>query len=383
MRILIRVKDDLSWQVLGEVARAFTRHPDTAAPDISLNTTDEPYTHSGPFAFLDPADAELYESLYVDRASATAQQADIVLACHPVGLSEHPNAVLACLHHGSGFGESAYALRVVQSSDLYFTVHDREHDYIGHYLRNGLGGRRLVTAGQPRLDRLIHWQEQVARNRRAVCEHLGLPPDKRVILLTSHWTPMALLRRFGGDLIRALAPLGRAYTLVQTAHPLLWRSPDYDTFNPRNPDWQAGTPFDADTLREDLAQACAQTPGAVLLPTPDPSRMLALADLVIGDYSSVLIEAALLDRPGLFTDRPERFMEKFRLELYRGAFTAFDGTTDVLIRAQGELAAPERNRAGRTALAQTMSVPPGRAADTIVETLLSLDVGRLKRDRGR
>jgi CDP-glycerol:poly(glycerophosphate) glycerophosphotransferase len=202
---------------------------------------------------------------------------------------------------------------------------------------------------------------------------IGLPKTDR--LVNGSFDREALLARYGFDGRRPVllyAPTGEAYNSLETMGiaviERLAKSARYDLLikphdHPKNAtiDWFSRLASFEDAHTRVVREL-------------DVIPLLALADLLITDASSVANEFALLDRPLVFLDVPE-LLQRSRdaganLDLAtwgRRGGVVVERPEEVCEAVARSLAEPERDSAVRTALARDLFYNPGHATDAAVE----------------
>ena len=184
------------------------------------------------------------------------------------------------LHHGSAHGNrpDPYAFEMLECGDVDFLLALTPHEAHEAHARFGkrLDGRVRVV-GQPKLDRLVH----TTPTSRAWLELQGLDPERRTILVLSHWTPTSLLHSWGDEILRLLR-LRTEFNVLVTGHHHLWDHPARSG----GVDWRARLGWIADE------------PHMRLFPKPeDLLALMTAADLAVTDHTSATAEYALLNRP--------------------------------------------------------------------------------------
>jgi hypothetical protein len=136
---------------------------------------------------------------------------------------------------------------------------------------------RTLLVGDPCFDELSASLPNAVSYKRA----LGVPDDKRLIVLSSTWGPTSLLGQDPGLPARALAELPYdEYRFAAIIHPNVWSA---------HGSWQ---------IRAVLADALEA--GLLLIPTVHAWRSaLVAAQAVIGDHGSVTLYGAALGKPVL------------------------------------------------------------------------------------
>lgn len=174
-----------------------------------------------------------------------------------------------------------------------FAIQERARDFdklflIGPYMRRrfvetgilAADDPRIEEVGMPKLDALV----QGKYDRTQVLQELGLDPGKKTVLFAPTWIQGGCLDIQGHEIVRALAKL--PYNVIVKLH-----DNSYDLRKQRC-DWGRELP---PLLGKD----------AVMVREPDSNPLLAAADLLISDASSIANEYLLLDRPLIFFRVPD------------------------------------------------------------------------------
>lgn len=218
---------------------------------------------------------------------------------------------VAYLHHGSSFAnsESPYAFQLYQEGqyDFLLALHPTEREQAIETFGPEMSDRVRVV-GQPKLDRLANALIDAGPVHRA----LGLPPGRKTVLVTSHWTPTSLLCTCGEVILEQLRNR-RDLNVIVTGHHHLWGFPSPWA---RTVDWRARLAW------------VGQEPHMRFLPrVPDLHALMAATDVMVSDHSSATAEFAILGRPLVVFRNPahrfhgddfERFLSE-TAEVFRGA----------------------------------------------------------------
>ncbi len=227
------------------------------------------------------------------------------------------------------------------------------------YLERGIlepGDPRMELIGMPKLDRLVNG----AFRRDEVLSTFGLDPGRPTIL----WCPTGARHNsfelLGLAGVRALEATGFNLILKLHDHPHLPRGITLEAL------WTEIGP--ALGARSRLATRSDVTP------------LLAAADLLVTDASSVAYEYCLLDRPIIFVDVPKLLAQRDRMpgsamdtRTHGRRMGRIIGEADELGPAvREELAEPGRLSAERQATAAHIFHDPGRATERMARRLLEL-----------
>ncbi|MFM9367051.1 CDP-glycerol glycerophosphotransferase family protein [Streptomyces sp. Da 82-17] len=242
---------------------------------------------------------------------------------YPLKLTKRPETTYIQTWHGSalkrmGFDEPAWKLRSKARQEEQQRVLNRfdrflirsEHDVRTLAKAFRLQEKTLLRVGYPRNDALVHARErELAEGRRSrgpLAAELGIPDDKQVLLYAPTF------RQHGGrtrrfelpfDVERFAEQLGDRYVLLVRSHYL-----NHVVLPPS----VRGTVVDVSDRH-------------------DVNPLMELSDALITDYSSVMFDYALLDRPMLF------FAYDYEEYVHEGRGTYFD----LLERAPGPVVRSE------------------------------------------
>ncbi|MET8243702.1 bifunctional glycosyltransferase family 2 protein/CDP-glycerol:glycerophosphate glycerophosphotransferase [Streptomyces sp. NPDC005202] len=210
---------------------------------------------------------------------------------YPLRLAKRPETTYIQTWHGSalkrmGFDEPTHRMMSEQEQRAYQKALDRfdhfvvrsEHDVRTLARAYRIPEEKLLRTGYPRNDALVRAREVAAPDPQAqrLAERLGIDPGRRVLLYapTFRAGPDGRVRgfEFPFDVERFAARFGEKYTLLVRAHYL-----NRLTLPPS----VAGRVIDVSA-------------------EPDITPLMLLADGLITDYSSVMFDYALLQRPLVF-----------------------------------------------------------------------------------
>ncbi|MFS8202638.1 CDP-glycerol glycerophosphotransferase family protein [Streptomyces sp. CWNU-52B] len=280
------------------------------------------YTGSGPAGF--PPDATLVRRWSLPYLKALARAEFWVdNQSYPLKLTKRPGTTYLQTWHGSalkrmGFDEPAWKLKTRHAQTEQQRVLDRfdrflirsEHDVRTLARAFRLKERTLLRVGYPRNDALVHArrreEETGTRERGVLAAELGIPDDRAVLLYAPTF------RQHGGrqrrfelpfDVERFADEFGDRYVLLVRSHYL-----DHVVLPP--------------SVRGRVVDVSAHH---------DVTPLLALADGLITDYSSVMFDYALLGRPMFF------FAYDYEEYVHEGRGTYFD----LLERAPGPVVRTE------------------------------------------
>ena len=106
------------------------------------------------------------------------------------------------------------------------------------------------------------------------------------------------------------------------------------------------------------------------MPNASTAKTLAAADIMIGDYSSIIVEYCVMDRPIVFTNRPERFFSELNYQRYAAACGAAGSLEQLRPAVQQELAFPQQRSEARRKLAGEFIWNLGNAAASVASEIL-------------
>jgi CDP-glycerol glycerophosphotransferase (TagB/SpsB family) len=209
--------------------------------------------------------------------------------------------------------EFPYAFQLYEEGeyDFLLALHPTERELAIETFGPGVSGRIRVV-GQPKLDRLANAPIDAGPVHRS----LDLPPGRKTVLVTSHWTPTSLLCTCGEVILEQLRNR-RDLNVVVTGHHHLWGFPSPWA---RTVDWRARLAW------------VGQEPHMRLLPrVPDLHALMAAADVMVSDHSSATAEYAILGRPlVVFRNPAHRFHGAEFERLLAETTEVFHGAEDFL-----------------------------------------------------
>ncbi|MGW8886730.1 CDP-glycerol glycerophosphotransferase family protein [Streptomyces sp. NPDC055749] len=298
----------------------------------------------------------------------------------PQNLRKRPGTTYLQTWHGSaykrmGFDETRVRMQnAPQRQRLQEAVHRFDHFLVrsGHDVNTlarayRLPAERLLATGYPRNDALAAARARDEAEGRlprpALAEELGIPDHKKVVLYAPTFrggTGKRKRRRLLLDVARFAQRFGDEYTLLVRAHYL------------------------------EAARLPVCPPGTVLDVSShhDVTELLTLADVLITDYSSIMFDYALLDRPVvLFAPDLDAYAEArgSYFDLREKAPGPVAETEDELFAVMGRLKATDVEfQEARAAFAEEFGgYDKGDAARTVVRTLFARHLSRNTEEAGR
>lgn len=256
------------------------------------------------------------------------------------------------IFHGVSFKGKMYTPRIHRFTDLFLIGEDMRRRFIERGLYEE-GDPALHRVGMPKLDALVDGSLQ----RDAILRELGLDPSRPSVLYAPTWRPECSLYAEGQELIRHCSQGKAPYTLIVKLHDWHW---DPAT----NPvDWRTTIP----TLENEHVRFATQ---ASVVP------LMAAADALISDASSVANEYLLVDRPIIWIDVPA-LIRKYESTLDlngwgRRTGRVTRGLEELLAAIDAALENPEEGGETRRAAAADIFYNPGRATEVFVTRLMEL-----------
>jgi len=270
-----------------------------------------------------------------------------------------------CAHRVNFFHGVAgkYDLDSPTGLPLGFEYYDRvafiNRDRMARYLAASIvTPGQAVLVGYPKLDRLARdgWDGA------AVKREIGLDGGRPAALYAPTYSEASSLHLAGEDIARQLAAAG--FNVIVKLHD---RSLDPDPRYNAGIDWRARF----------AALAGELGPGRLrFVERADASPLLAAADVMVTDHSSVGFEYLVLDRPLIVFDAP-RLADVARINpdkiaLLRRAATVANTARGVADAAVQGLAHPDALSEARRRVAAEMFFDPGRATERARSLLCSL-----------
>jgi hypothetical protein len=246
-----------------------------------------------------------------------------------------------------------------QDSQL-FEPYDRvafvNSDRMQRYLRRGIvTPKQAALVGYPKLDPLVNRTIDALAVRTA----LALPADRPTVLYAPTWSSASSLHVAGEAIIETL--LENGCNVIAKLHDNCFLKGDRFA---GQIDWGV------------RLQRFDRSPAFRLPRTADSNPLMAAADLVITDHSSIGFEAFAVDLPVIVFEAPDLArharINPEKVELLRSASDVVRSAAELPDVVSGVLAAPARRAAERLRVAADMFYEPGRATTRAANVICEL-----------
>ncbi len=306
-----------------------------------------------------------YSKHFVNESDAMKLSWQFVISGNPIEKDKFKGRFVG-VHHGSMFGNSAWSLYTARHSDIYFGLSPQELPFIKHHLKDKFNEDKFIPSGNPANDYLIDLSNSTPDLRTRKRKLLGLE-DKRTILLSSHWTSIGNLRRFGTGLLDALIWNFPNHQIICTCHPKLLTNPKSEFLVDR----PVKTPhFDAHWLVNSL-KAKQSNQVKVFLDEPKSAELAFLSDIFIGDNSSLLAEASLFKIP-LIRSIGGVYFDKTISKIISSATYEFENTEKLLETIKYVEDPTQINKKMSEKIRELFIYNIGSSAKTIFDSLTSM-----------
>jgi hypothetical protein len=324
---------------------------------VMVRTTTDRGQDVSRIEFANAQERRLFGELQISTRRARMSKWHIVVDTHMNAFYPARNALRVYMHHGPGFGILGNKLAIIKQCDIFCGLSLIERDWFERLEPGIFNDKRLfMPVGFPKNDALYNGEY----DRAALLRQLGLP-DRATILITSHWQTPSTLRRLNDAPFRLLAHAFPNHNVIQTGHPWLWQ-PNHNVPG----EWQLA-------LLEHMHEIEATCPNAKFIQTSDVEALLAITDLLVGDYSSVMTTYSLLDRPIVFFNDPEfSFTIPALKQVFIDAAHTFERIEYLESSCVEALAHPAAKASGRANMRETFYANEGRSAGYMAEALLEL-----------
>jgi hypothetical protein len=348
--VLVELRTPVYHAVLGPVGEALAADPAVRV----WYTGEQPDRVRG----LVPAER------FLSRADTEWRRIDLYMNADPWA----PAPLRRCAHRVNFFHGVAgkYDLDEPRSLPLEYERYDRvafiNRDRMHRYLNAGIvSPTQAVLVGYPKLDRLATGGYDGA----ALRAELGLEPGRPTVLYAPTYSTASSLHLAGEEIVRTLVASG--FNVIVKLHD---RSLDSDPRYNAGIDWRAR--FTA--IEQDAGVARVRFSTA-----SDSSPLLAAADIMVTDHSSIGFEFLVLDRPVIVFDAPDlpaaARINPEKVALLRSAATVVSTCDELIAQATSALADPQRLSTARRRIARDLFFDPGCATGRAVNLVRGLLFG--------
>ena len=312
------------------------------------------------------------------KMSRELGDADLFISAHIYGVGSKDSYRIH-INHNQPVKYQSYQKSEFVNFDAHFLTSPLHREQTELTIMNyGLQDRRidLYDVGYSKSDDLLNGKY----NREEVLKELGLSTSLRTVIYSPSWDEGLSLRTKGKKIIMELQKVP-SVNLIVKLHPISYCRPD-------GPSYQFYT-GGVDWIKELSEFETAENFRHVPVMNIDP--LLAAADVMVTDVSSVALEFIMLDKPVVYIDCPE-FFEKTLAKVYScfGETTAdlvkndpkanagrhtgivvkdVPGLADEVMRSINE---PGEFSLKRRELAAKLSYNPGRAGDAAADTIMKI-----------
>jgi hypothetical protein len=345
--VLVEMRTPVYHAVLGPIARALA-----AQRDVQVWYTSESPDRLKPL---------VPEGRFLTHAEAEWRRFDLYMNGDPWAAAR----LRRCARRVNFFHGVAGKYDLDQPSDLPlgFEYYDRvafiNRDRMRRYLAAGIVSReQAALVGYPKLDVLASGGCDGA----AIRASLGLRQDRPTALYAPTYSEASSLHLAGEAIVRAL--IGAGLNVIVKLHD---RSLDPDPRYNGGIDWR----------RRFSAMEAAHERGSFrFVEAADASPLLAAADCMVTDHSSVGFEYLVLDRPLIVFDAPglaaAARINPEKIALLRGAATVVRTAGELATAAVDALEHPSRQSDVRRKVAGDLFFEPGRATERSVDLIREL-----------
>ncbi len=298
--------------------------------------------------FGDDAGARVFTAAGVEQIAplpvwrARFKRFDVYLSAD-FGVVAPRSRIKVHLFHGVSFRNHAVHQNALRYDLLLLAGPYMRRQFEQRGILTAANAERFVTVGMPKLDALVDG----SLRRDDVLTRLALDPALPTVLYAPTWSKkMSSLIHHGEALARELARFSG--NVIVKLHD--------NSLDPRKAkrDWRA-------------LFAMLESPRFRFVDAANVVPLLAAADVLVSDASSVANEFALLDRPIVFLDierLEEKVKDKADLDTWgRRSGDVIDGPAALLPALDAALADPKRHSDVRRALAADIFHEPGHATE--------------------
>jgi len=315
---------------------------------------------------------------YHVKFNSELSEADIFLSPHIYGIGNE-RTLRIHINHNQPVKYQSYMKNDFKNFDMHFLTSPLHREQTENTIRDYSLEEmniKLFDIGYAKSDQLLNG----AFNRENVLNDLGLDPNRKTILYAPSWDEGLSLRTKGENVIEELLKINNVNVIVKL-HPISYcpaDGPNYE-FYTGGINWKERLEkFDSNENFKNVTTGKA-----------DP--LLAAADVMVTDLSSVALEFILLDKPVIYIDCPE-FFERTIEKTYSGfgnttaefvkndpkanagrhTGIVIENVSELQMAVDRALKDPFELSNKRKELAKKLTYNPGRAADTAAEKILEL-----------
>lgn len=240
--------------------------------------------------------------------------ADIFLSPHIYGVGS-PSSVRIHINHNQPVKYEAYQKTDFVNFEVHFLTSPLHREQTENTIRNyNLEDRniKLYETGYAKSDKLLSGEY----DRDKIVIELGLDPSLKTILYSPSWDEGLSLRSFGEKVIENILDVENVNVIVKL-HPISYCPAD----GPNYEFYTGGTDWKQKLSKFETVKNFRHIPSTNI----DP--ILAAADVMVTDVSSVALEFIMLDKPVIYIDCPD-FFEKTLKKTYKN----FGNTTPDFVR---------------------------------------------------
>ncbi|TNE38063.1 MAG: hypothetical protein EP347_06720 [Alphaproteobacteria bacterium] len=287
------------------------------------------------------------------------------------------NAVHALLPHGSAFGNTpksedrslmkrdyrTYAVAQPQIN-LNLAVSRASIDFSFQIAAEIMSQRNKLhfAAGSPKTDQIFQRRNAPDSDRRVqFLAEMGLSPDDHIILITSHWTENSLLRTLGLDFVRSIATAFPNYKIILFGHSILWDKTRRDL----------GSKI-LEMRRQSRSLLDEFSNIRVYRNHLNASQVIDIAELVIVDYSSIIVESCAWDKPLIRLVTPQiQFENQILAQIFDDAMINFDTVESCIEAINSYLFNGDNKKQARKVLVDYFLANQGTSAISIANIVMN------------
>lgn len=309
-------------------------------------------------AFDNRDQQELYRQCVVPKLLAFVSKYHYIFFTDVLDLPFLRTATHISMSHGAAFGVLDYMVTVAAQPhiNLIFALSSHERKYFEEADLLDTASKLFFAVGCPKLDPLLAKEF----SRLEFMQRLNLRPDRKNILIATHFSEKSLLFSFRSNLLKALLPLEQEYNIMITGHPMIWQMQPTTGYNPPQ-------------IWEEIESVANNAQYVRTIRTLSELPLLDAADLLIADHSSIVAEYSCLDRPMLLFDHPDmHFQDSAIKKLFLEAAASFVDVTNIGATCRFLLNNPSVHSEGRHRMTEHFFYQPGNSCKYIIELLLSM-----------